>query len=522
MFSTFASFSEYITFLRSMEIDNPIEQLRIYDKYLIYDYNETRTTSSSTNKGLEEHQMSMELDYTIDVIFEYLTNGMCEMEIFKNHNLNISYNNSPYKYMMDHKLNPRSLIFGRNLIKVFLLNNNDDDKTDYEDESSYKKYLTIYLSISDYVKYGMKYLETKKDEINRHVIGASLYDLHVKDYITFKMDITTDDNYYGYKKFIVTHIKTELKKNIDNGYIQYNISANNMLINNIISTIMHALPYKNHKTNNNKITFEKLLTIIYIDGDIDSDIETIKKFKREKLSNKMRDDNDKILLDWNDVCNIILSYPYKSQNKNKIQFYFSNITNIYNDLIFMCLGYRDAFEEHKKEMSCYVAPMSNKSISELPSYIYSDLYMNLSDDIEYEINNNSNNSMINKLIKWHELTTNKDNKTDYVINVRNIVSLIKCNEDDKKTFYKNHIIKYIKKYNAKFIDGYLKTTWYNLSMFIMMSEDIDIVQKHLFLFFNKCKDEYALSALNFLKMYCSYPKFEYKDVKEDYLYDLRS
>jgi len=68
----------------------------------------------------------------------------------------------------------------------------------------------------------------------------------------------------------------------------------------------------------------------------------------------------------------------------------------------------------------------------------------------------------------------------------------------------------------------LKTTWYNLSMFIMMSEDIDIVQKHLFLFFNKCKDEYALSALNFLKMYCSYPKFEYKDVKEDYLYDLRS
>ena len=527
MFSTFTDYVEYNDFIENL-LDDPLDKLRICEKYLLYDTTTYSVRPSDNVNDLKKDELVIEFDYMRNSIFDYIKTSVLNDDFLKSISLSkLEKNDEKHTIFNKIGIHPKTLCFHDIDLKVILLNNTEDNKIDPDDKLSYVKYYIIYIAINEYIKEGMLYLESKYKEISDYMVAAMFnYGYNVD------MDKKNNNDYdcFHHELFATDYIRMKLRKMIDSQQIEFVIERNNernKYLDSLIMTLVKSLPFNERnceiKTN---IKFEKLLRYLHTLDEIEKNRKIIDQFAKKKFYKGTRNSKNEILINWYDITNILATYPINNQNKNKLLYIVSVLTSIYHELLFCVINFHIRIEKYRNEMKEYNEPMTEKELDKVPIFLYSDNYMSISAEIIAEIHNIQKHSTIQKIIRWHRISTNTRSKISYVIRVSEVISIIKCPDSDKqydfenltrdeiekndeirekefptmfeknKQFYRDHFKKYISKYNYEIIDGIYRTNWYSIKMFIMLSEDITLIQKHVLMFFLKCLEDYGKEHLD--------------------------
>jgi hypothetical protein len=269
---------------------------------------------------LGEHDLVVEFDYIRNSIFEYIKTNVSNDNFICKFNLS-KMEHTDEKHNIFNKVNihPKTLRFTAIDLKVILLNNTEDTKIDPDDKLSYIKYYIIYISINEYIKEGMLYLESKYKEINDYMVAAMFNYGHNID---MNDKNNNDFDCFHHELFATKYIHTKLRDMIDAEEIQFVIERNkerNKYLNSLIMTLVKSVPFNERnfeiKTN---IKFEKLLRYIHTVDEIKENRKIIDQFAKKKFYKKTRNSKNEILIKWHDITSILAMYPINNQNKTKL------------------------------------------------------------------------------------------------------------------------------------------------------------------------------------------------------------
>jgi hypothetical protein len=257
---------------------------------------------------------------------------------------------------------------------------------------------------------------------------------------------------------------------------QYNIIDDNISILQILIKILVE------SNNESKIKLQYIMSLINNDTNIKN--------------------ND--MIDWYELDKLLFSLhinqPSEHIRKKQIHFIVHNLTILYNKLLQDINEYELEIKKYKESMISLNETIDINNV-EIPAYLYTNKLKTIENKVLKLINEKDKMSMIQKLIRWHSKSIKTESKTDYIIKISEIVTLIEYSEDNKESrnaFYVKKFEEFLNNYNCIKYNNCYRTNWYNLKMFIMLSSDITIEQKHLMMFYMKSYENHASKIITML------------------------
>jgi len=371
------------------------------------------------------------------------------------------------KYELFNVIHDRILFFEKINLKVLLLLNDSDDKTDPEDNMSYYSNTIIYICINEYLTIGDDYLENKWIEIKRCIISQYLLNL-----TNNKLRYVLFDYFYDMitKNMMIINPSTEFEK---------------LIIERCIMWLLYSMPYSLFKNANvgdldwkKNIKLGTIINYIHKDSSLASflnisegidNLETSKiadvlsytvsddtpyKFieksntsdKDENLSDgklikniiqKEKIGKDKYIMNWHELNDFISNTTIESSRKNIIHKTVTYLTRLYVGLV-EDINYVKNIKERNIDIVLNSIKVTEKT------KLGSTINKKLGAEFLIEMYNLEKYSTIERIKRWHDACRNTNRHTNYLICVREIVLLIEYNEANEP---KNIVITPNKKFS---------------------------------------------------------------------------
>ena len=527
--------------LQINEIEQPLDVHRTCEKYIVYN-TITKRVDSSSREIYTKSLKSLSFDNTRKTIFDFLKTNIQNDVFLNNQNLEIFYVNNhniidnglqDLLPENDNIIHPRIFCIRHQdfKIKLILLNNDTDDKVDPFDNFTHLNTYLFFLNLSDYLTDTIIYLDKIWNELNNNIQVCILTQINYNIRECYLKQINENRPSYNYKlnlsrliSNMTEYFSIKLKNIILKNPLFANINSDDDVIMQFcIKSIVNSLPI--YQINNYFDTNPDDMTQNNSEWNHNIKLASVVKLINDEnirmidFKNKYKNIDGIIKITWLDLNNIFINISQDTRTKHLLFIYINNLTMIYIELTNKIKSFEQYVTKYKRSILPTVISNYFDNVNEEPKIQHKlfdmndDLNKNPIDfklkntnisseqDIIMEFKKTDKNSMIQKLIKWNYSCYMCNRKTDFLINIWDVVSLINYNDTDSdnakiKKFYFDKFIDYKKKYQYITTNNISRTNMFSIKLFIMLSDDITLLQKNILINFQNCVDNFNNIVFN--------------------------